>query len=232
MPLDYEARYREAYRDNVRNVLRDLRNGRLEKKINNFCHLHGFESEDVIGQIKDNGIVAACFAVNPNRQNIYEKIAADFIKNIDGVNDFKALSSNDLIVVSGGVLPKREFKGAGGQAAAKTIDFKWRYGTLTFYASHKYTKESGGSQDNQYKDLQAFLKECIQTNSPDNHFVAVADGPYYQNRNGQAGVSRINRLKQLASNDKAHACTVCELEGLMKKIVAKERCAIIEGRPW
>ncbi len=218
MPLDYEGLYREEYRRNVRDVRRAVRDRRLDEKIDNFCDLHGFQRDDVIEQINHNNVVAACFAVNPNRQNIYENIAARFIKDIDGVSEFEMLPTDRLVVVDGALIKKNDLRRAGGQAKAKTVDFKWQYAGLAFYASHKYTKETGGSQDNQYKDLQFFIAQCNPTILQNTHFIAIADGAYYQGRDGQAGVSRIDRLKQLASGDKVHACTICDLEALMQEI--------------
>ena len=50
---------------------------------------------------------------------------------------------------------------------------------LSFFATHKYTKDLGGSQDNQYKDVQEFhteAKECIDNNY---FLLSITDGKYY-----------------------------------------------------
>ncbi len=185
----------------------------------NFCCCHDFELDPVIEQINTNDVVAACFAVNPNKQDFYEKVAADFIRRIDGVVDFQNLPNNALSVLNGGVFPKKKLTELGGVSGAKTIDFQWKYGGVTFYASHKYTKERGGSQESAYKDLQNFISESANTTLRETFFIAIADGDYYLTENGQAGTRRIDRLEQLASSDKVHACTIDELEGLMKRLV-------------
>ena len=127
MPLDYEALYLQAYRDNVRHIRPMLDSGRLEDKINNFCRRFDIERDRVEAEIRNNDVVAALFAPDPSKQNIYEKIAADFISCIPGVSDFRNLPNNELVVLNGGVQLKRDLMNRGGVADAKTIDFKWRY---------------------------------------------------------------------------------------------------------
>lgn len=216
MPLDYEKRFREAYRSNVEKVAEEVKQGKLDDKIDNFCSLHDISHDHLIQQIKSNRIVAACFAINPKKQNFYEKTAAKHIRNISGVEKFETLPNNALVVMQGAVLDRRSLRAQGGTAIAKTIDFKWEYRTATFYASHKYTKQEGGSQGSQYKDLQIFIEQARDTTLRDTFFIAIADGAFYSGQNGQAGVSRIERLKALASGDKVFACRIDEIEALMK----------------
>ncbi len=219
MPINYEEKFKTAYQHNVQNVREAVRQGKLNGKIDNFCNLHGFTREHLIQQIESNHVVAACFAINPNKQNFYEKMAADFIKNIKGVKNFEMLSNNKLIVQNGAVIPKSALE--GGYPSAKTLDFRWMYQDMTFYASHKYTKQEGGSQENQHKDLREFISQAAPTSLRDTYFVAIADGAFYQMQDKQDGMSRIQKLKSLASSDKVFACTIGELENLMKQIVGK-----------
>lgn len=60
----------------------------------------------------------------------------------------------------GAVIEKNELK---LYPKAKTIDFEWDYKGYKIYASHKYTKDRGGAQDNQYKDLQEFIRQCRES---------------------------------------------------------------------
>ena len=218
MPLDYEKAYRDAYRKNVAEVKRQLSNKELDTKVRNFCNLHDFKEKDVRTLILKYDIVAALFAKNPNTQNFYEKTAAQYIKNIKGVVDFELLPSNKLVVAGGAVMEKKNWKVLGGRTRAKTIDFTWNYKGLVFYAAHKYTKQSGGSQGNQYKDLQNFIEEALPCTKHNTRFIAIADGDFYGGQNGLAGRSRIDYLKHLASNQVVYACTIDELERLLQKI--------------
>lgn len=216
MPLDYEKLFREAYRSNVEKVAEEASEGKLDDKIDNFCSLHDVSRDHLMRQIQSNRIVAACFAINPNKQNFFEKTAAKHIGNISGVEKFETLPNNALVVMQGAVLDRRSLRAQGGTALAKTIDFKWEYRAATFYASHKYTKQEGGSQGSQYKDLQIFIEQARDTTLRDTFFMAIADGAFYSGQNGQAGASRMERLKALASGGKVFACGIDEIEALMK----------------
>jgi len=229
MPRNYEEEYENAIqnknRENANAVPNELHTPTFKKKINNFCKRHGFCENDVIDIIKSESkageIVRAFFAKDPKKQNIFEKMACEFIEAM-GVDEFENLPNNELIVTNGAVMDRKTFKSKGGTAQAKTIDFKWKYKGATFYASHKYTKESGGAQDNQYKDLQAFIKDANHTTLDNTYFIVIADGPYYNTRDGETGKSRIDTLKSKAHPPAVHACTMGELETLMKEIVGNK----------
>lgn len=229
MPRNYEEEYENAIqnknRENANAVLNELHTKGFKKKINNFCKKHGFYEDDIIALIKSESkaseIVRALFAKDPKKQNIFEKMACEFIKEM-GVDEFENLPNNELIVNNGAVIERKTFKSKGGTAQAKTIDFKWKYRGATFYASHKYTKEGGGAQDNQYKDLQAFIKDANPTTLANTYFIVIADGPYYNTRDAEMGKSRIDTLKSRAHAPAVHACTMGELEALMKKIVGNK----------
>ena len=219
MPLEYENKFRKALRKNVRETPKLAAKGDLDVKINNFCDHYGFEREAVLEEIQSNRIVAALFAKNPNKQNFYENLAAEYICRLPDVKNFKNLPNNELAVSNGAVLGQKELTNRGGASSAKTIDFEWQYRKARFYASHKYTKDSGGSQGGSYKDLQAFISEAARCTLQNTYFVAIADGPFYQGKDKQAGKKRIDRLKDLAATAVVHACTIDELEALMKSIV-------------
>lgn len=219
MPLDYDKKYREAFKKNREDVSRAVDAGELDKKINNFCKLHGFDRDDVIEQIKNNEIMAALFAKNPNKQRLHEKLAAKFIESMPSVQNFIDLGNNAKGLIHGGVLSVKELKETGASPMTKTIDFEWKYKNFQFYACHKHTTaKSGGAQDNAYQEIQKFIEEANKSNLPNTFFVAIADGEFYGYKNGKANVLRIKRLKELANDRNVFACTINELEGLMKKI--------------
>ena len=219
MPYNYEEEYRKAYKENVSFSEQHLLEGKLDNKIKIFCDLFGFDRNLVISEIKRSKIVKAIFAINPNKQNFYEKQAGQWIKLINNVENFKNLPNRALWIVNGGVVSKEEKERSGSIAQAKTIDFKWEFIGKTFYASHKYTKESGGSQGSQYKDLRSFIIEANKSVKKDIFFIAIADGEYYHQLDKEAGVKRIQRLKNEANNKvRVYACTINELEKLLENI--------------
>lgn len=133
------------------------------------------------------------------------------IQNMEGVKNFQKLPNHSTYVCNGSVIQRKELK---IYPAAKTIDFKWEYKDYTIFASHKYTKDSGGSQDNQYKDLQEFIKQSRDTKLPKTIFIAIADGDYYMSENGRAGTTKMEHLASL--------CTLkvmaCRMENLIEQL--------------
>lgn len=218
MPSDinYKKIVKQQYKKNIADTHRALENGELDKKINNFCAMHGFDYDEIKQKIYDDPVVTALFAKNPKRQNIYEKAAAEFIQKINGVKEFVNLPQKGKTVNSGAVINISGLSESGGAPKAKTIDFEWVYRGYTFYASHKYTDVGGGSQDHQYDDLKSFINEAGPSNLKNTYFVAIADGDYYLGQNGQANTTKIDRLKNLCTNI-VFACQIKDLESLMKE---------------
>jgi len=135
------------------------------------------------------------------------------------VENFEILPSggNNAVYVENGKL----FSGADlvNQAKeAKSIDFSWTIGNIRFYASHKYTKDSGGAQDNQYLDMQNFLKNTRDCNIKNTVFLAICDGKYYQAKDSKTGDNtKIERLQRLTDNKTSFVLTVNDLMDFLKK---------------
>lgn len=217
MPVDYEKEYRKQFRLNRREVSRDIESGdlKLKKKIANFCELHGFLEDDVISAILENEMLAAKFAKDPKKRNIYEKVAAREIREIAGVENFLNLPSRAKYLLNGAVVGK---KPEGASTNVKTVDFEWDYNDYRFYASHKYTKDSGGAQDSAYKDIQSFIEEANKTTYSKTFFLAIADGLYYRGTDQQTNTTRMQRLKDLANRRMVFACDIHELPQLMSQL--------------
>ena len=178
------------------------------EKIGRRAEEFGLTSDEIIKDIESCKTAVIPFCKNPNKQNFYEKIAADMIKDMYGVDGFEKLPNQSLYVSDGVVFKNKEHK---KYPKAKTLDFKFRYKNYTIYASHKYTKDSGGSQDNQYKDLQDFIIQSRDTKIPQTVFIAIADGDYYSNQNGKAGTTKMEHLKSLCTKKTG----ACRMEGLI-----------------
>lgn len=218
MPVDYKNEYRKLYAQNRSQVRELLSVGDrdLEYKINNFCDLHGFNKSKLIDDLRTNEHLRAFFAKDPKKQNIYEKIAAQYIESLEGVSHFEKLPQKALYICNGGILNEDAKRKTGVNTTAKTIDFKWTFCDKAFYASHKYTEQEGGAQGNQYKDLKAFINEANKTTLKNTCFIAIADGEFYDGNNGQAGMTRIESLKREANSNKGvYACRICDLVDVM-----------------
>ncbi len=102
---------------------------------------------------------------------------------------------------------------------AKTIDFSWNVGSKYFYASHKYTKEDGGSQKNAFGELLIFIAEVNNSNNDNRYFIAIADGDYYKKKDKKTGALKLDLLKQEANSSKnVYAMTIEELEDFLNNI--------------
>jgi len=227
MPFDYERKYREAYAENVLRIAETLESGKIDRKIENFCELHGFSVDELRAEIVRNKFLAAVFALNPNKQNFYETVAAEHINALPCVSGFKKLPGSALYIIDGKLLSREEAKRVTRQNRStrrdhKTVDFSWMCDGIRFYAAHKYTKQDGGAQGNQYHDLQTFVRESVSNPDDDVHFIAIADGPFYEMQNGLAGTTRIKRLHALASgSDRVHVCRLDEIESLLLSIITQ-----------
>ena len=190
------------------------------KKIQTYCDRTGYDFDDVVRKINSDEMFAVTFATDPARQNLYENLAGDYIKSIEFISQFKKLSHSGkdaLYIIKGSVIDGETKASSGGSTEAKSIDFYWEYKDKKFYAFHKYTRESGGAQDNQYNDMKSFIENANSSAHKDHFFFAIADGEYFDTQNGQAGISKIENLKQLANNQRGvYALRLSELYELLK----------------
>ena len=214
---DYQKEYKKAYakalKENfslVRKQLRDKDTG-LMKKITNRAKEYGISESAIIKDIQKCDTAIIPFAKNPAKQNFYENTACQMIQNMIGVENFQKLPNHSTYVCNDSSIQREELK---TYPTAKTIDFKWEYKDYTIYASHKYTKDSGGSQDNQYKDLQEFIKQSRDTKLPKVIFIAIADGDYYMSENGRAGTTKMEHLASLCTRK----VIACRMENLIEQL--------------
>lgn len=140
MPSDinYKKIVKQQYKRNIDDTSRAVENVELDEKIGNFCDLHDFDIDEVKQKICNDRVVAALFAKNPTKQNIYEKEAAKFIRKIKGVKDFVNLppkGSRAKSVSNGAVMGADDLSSSGGTSKAKTIDFEWAYRGYIFNGS-------------------------------------------------------------------------------------------------
>lgn len=196
-PPDYEAIEQDAWRQAHNKVGKEAssRTNRLIKRIQGFIWRFGYTENDVLDKIRDDSMFAAWFAKEPRRTGFHEAIAADWIRTLPGVRDFKVLpksGKNAVKVSSDGNIesetPNRKLPG-------KSLDFNWQTGSKTFYAMHKYTREGGGNQDSQYKEMVELMKRFVQCQNRDVVLLIIVDGKYYQEKD-QA------RLKELKNNQR------------------------------
>lgn len=211
---DYEGEFLRAIRVNLTKVIDQLDAGNegLARKIGTFASRFELAIDAVEQKIRTDEMFRAFFAKDPGKQKIHENIAAAFIAGMPEVENFDQLAHDGLVVIQGAVRSRKEVRTEGATARAKTVDFTWDTRGKKIYASHKYTKHSGGAQDNQYRDLQEFIREANESNLRDTYFLAIADGDYYNSTDTNSHTTKLQHLKDLANRRNVFALSIEELE--------------------
>ena len=223
MPIpipDFEGENQKAIRRNLDKVITDLgaNTKGIQKKIQNFRELFDFSEEEVRQEIRDRKLFRAKFAKDPRKQGIHEKLAGAFIESLPNVGNFKVLPKSKLQLLGGLVMSKKEVKERGGTGEAKTLDFEWQSKGKQIYASHKYTKDGGGGQDNQYRDMKDFIREANKSHTPNTIFLAIADGPYYGMNDTGSRTTKLQNLQYLANRTNVFALSGEELEEFLNNL--------------
>ena len=178
--VNYDFEYKEQLKKNISLVREDIESVSSVLKIKNFCEKYNYSYESVVEKILGDDMFAVFFAKEPSKQNIYEKIAAKYVSSLESVSGFENYpNSIKLFVINGNITNKREND-------VKSIDFHFKVGDISIYASHKYIKDSkgGGAQDNQYNEVRNFLRNCNKLNTGDVYYIAICDGAYFDSKIG------------------------------------------------
>lgn len=193
-PPDYDVIEQEMWRANALQTVEQLAGGDadLQRKMETFAHRFGYAVEQVREKIAADPMFAAHFAKQPMRQGMHERKAAEWLETLDSVRDFRVLPKSGagaLYVTSDGEVKR----GAELRARpSKSLDFLWRTGDTTCYAMHKFTRDSGGSQDSQFKEMRELLQQFLRCPDETCILLVIVDGPYY-NETRMADLRRFTR---------------------------------------
>ncbi len=166
----------------------------MRKKLDSFAERFGLPPELVLNKFLTDDIFRYTFGMAPGRQTFHERLALDYLASLPLFVDFikpPAVGGQSLLITPMGTITEKHRIGSAARSS-RSIDFQWTLGvrtlpdrhgelrTLTAYASHKYTKGQGGSQDKQRQELMDFLDNASQQTTPgDTVFFAIADGDHY-----------------------------------------------------
>lgn len=203
--IDYQGEYKKQLQRNISLVRSEIENSDFVLKITNHAEKFGRSFDEVKEKIMSDDMYAEIFAKDPSKQNIYEKLAAKYISDLDIVSNFRNLpNSAKMFVVEGFVVNTR-------QNDVKSIDFHFKIGEKNIYASHKYIKATyGGAQDNQYNEVRNFLRNCNKINSGNDFYIAICDGPYFE--------TKIETLNSEFGSDNVIAMNIDGLSDFIKSI--------------
>lgn len=157
------------------------------------------------------------FLKDPIRQNMYEKVVAQHIAAIPGVKKF-GKPKPSLYIANNRLMTKKQLKEGNIEPSCKSIDFYWEYKNKKCYAYHKYAKEPGGHQDNQYNDLLQFIKASDTVSEKDHVFFAIADGDYFNSNDGRVNKKRIDHLRDSANKKNVFGLTSDEIAATLSKL--------------
>ncbi len=181
LPPDYDSIERKAWLENAEEVPKRLSSNDkdLLKRVRTYIDRFRYPESNVKDKIQHDPMFAAHFAKEPRRQSLHERVAADWICNLNAVKEFESLPKSGrealYITSDGEVMRGNEIR----SRPSKSLDFKWKTGATTCYAMHKYTREGGGNQDSQYKEMLALLKLFLNCRDKSLILIVIVDGPYY-----------------------------------------------------
>lgn len=217
-PPDYLALEREAWRENATEVSNRLSKNEqnLLKRISLYIWRFGYKEDAVRSKIHDDKMFATYFAIEPRRQGIHEKIAANWLQKEEKIKDFTVLKKsgkNALYVTSDGeIVSGLEHK------PSKSLDFRWKTGNTTCYASHKYTLEGGGNQDSQYKEMLDLLQKFHRCHDKSCILIVIVDGNYYT----QKKMEELQHQTRM-HNPKSFAVHIEGVPSILKEYAEKEQ---------
>ena len=182
---DYENIERAAWRKNAQEVISRLETGDsdLAKRIATFVDRFGYSRPEVEEKIVGDPMFAAHFAKEPRRTGLHQKEAAKWLQGLDAVSEFVTLPASGnraLYVTSDGEIQSGAI--LKGSKPSKSLDFQWLTGSVVCYAMHKYTREGGGNQDSQYKEMRDLLRNFQSCSDRGCLLIVIVDGPYYSDR--------------------------------------------------
>lgn len=213
--LDYKEKYKMKLQENIVEMKKNMDSIDYIKKVKNFAEKFNIDEQKIIKKYKSDEVFSLFFVKDPLKQSFHEKTAATFIEslniklNINMFQNFQNLptSGKDALYVSNGNVI--DYNTRQGKSDGKSIDFYWEYQyknkKVKFYASHKYTEVSGGSQDNQRNDVESFMEGARSNRSNNEMFYAITDGDYY--------TDILDDLNELHSNSHIKAITINHLAG-------------------
>ena len=223
--IDYDSEYNRKLNENILKVRSDINEEYMQRKIENYSKKFDLPYNFVKRKIITDNIFALDFAVDPSRQTYHEEYAYKFINENPFIENMERLPQSNkgaLYIINGSLVEWTKLTAENKSENVKALDFKWNIigkneKIYTIFASHKYTKEEGGSQDNQFHDLCTSMKHAKICKNPNTYFLAIGDGPYYQKKKIN-NLTRLEYMNQEFGNERCIALTSNDIDEFIDKI--------------
>ena len=163
------------------------------KKVKKFLDDWGDDTpvDTKLDQLADDDEELRYFAKDPNKQTFHQRYGQAYMEwaglSIEGLPN----KGKRAMYLCEGKLVKHEAK--PDQNATKSIDCVVDENNWKDYISQKWTKEEGGTQKNQQKDVREFIRNAnlfVARETTPVRCIALVDGPYYTHE----------KLKELRKN--------------------------------
>lgn len=214
--IDYEKEIKKQRKENIKIFKQKLKNidenKDIKEKLLNWCDRFDYDFNDLIKKLKKSNdiLLIGQFAKDPSKQNIHEEMSFNYLKQLPVISSQRHLTKgkNAKFIVSGKIANNK------GTTNVKSLDlyfcYEYKNKKLEFWTSNKYTKSSGGAQDNQFNDLQEFMKEARDVTNKNIFLLAIADGRYYQEKYDEYK-TRIDFLNERYKGSRVIAITSNEI---------------------
>ena len=221
---DVLEKQRESLKENISRF--DLNNPtfvkeqKLDKKIKDCSDKTGIPINQIKTELMNSPTLQSFFIKNATKQNIGEKVAAEYIKKIPDILKFKKLPNggpNSIHLLNGGIMTKAEKEKHGFDTDTKSCDFSWTYQNQnksnskikSVFTTQKFTstKGGGGTQGTVKKEMKNWIKHANQNKKSDQIFICLVDGSFWTDK----------RVKELDQDcDSRKNVFVCRIDGLEK----------------
>ncbi len=188
-PPDYKALELSEWGINARQVVPDLirRDASLLERIRIYVTKFGGTQALVEAEITRNSMFAATFAKSPSRTGFDKKAAKTWLDQELSLHFRLNMPVTRLPQTGQGVLYVLDNGDiapfAGDLKPSKAITFSWQINGITYYAVHKYTRQSGGAQKNQFTLTAKTLENFQNSTNQDEVLIVITDGDYYTPQN-------------------------------------------------
>lgn len=187
-----------------------------QEKVASHALRYGHPISEVEQAVEINEVAfRAIVGKDPSRMDYWENTLVDFLNKLDCVALAEKLNKSGPKAV---FIDRGELKFGGKHPNLKSLDLKveFKNGAI-LYVIHKYTKDEGGAQNNQFKDAKDTMREHL---APDGirriYLAAVLDGEYYSKVRAKSKHTRLEEAK--VAHPSVIVCTYKKFEESTKAI--------------
>ena len=181
---------------------------------NRFGHT---EQEVMASILKDSVAFRAIVGKNPGRMGYYEDTLIEFLNGLTAVKQATKLPKSGKNAYH---LENGKIRQGVKSEYIKSLDIHVEFlNGAEIWITHKFTAESGGAQDDAFRDAQLTLKEALLPSGVAGvNVAAILDGAYYQEVAKGTGLTRIESARVAAPH--AVVGTYLEFEKLTSSIAS------------